>query len=213
MTTFQIEPLTKERLDCAFALTTEVFAASSSLHAVLSVDLHLYQTSLRPAFEAMVQEGLSLVATDAKGQMLGALIATDLHATLRDPAPSGPYAQISALTQTLTQIYRAQRAFGPGEVLLVDMAAVHPDARGLGIYRALRQHLEDRLHKTHWHYVVGELSSVATQKLVLEKMGHRSAAEIAFDRFEWNGTRPFAYITSPPSIILAEGALGSAAPA
>ncbi|MEL7206595.1 MAG: hypothetical protein AAGL19_20610 [Pseudomonadota bacterium] len=207
MPRFHIEPLTKERLDCAFTLTTEAFAASSSLHAVLSVDLHLYQTSLRPAFEAMVQEGLSLVATDAKGQMLGALIATDLHATLRDPAPSGPYAQISALTQTLTQIYRAQRAFGPGEVLLVDMAAVHPEARGLGIYRALRQHLEDRSHKSQWHYVVGELSSVATQKLVLEKMGHRTAAEIAFESFEWNGTRPFVSITSPPSIILAEGAL------
>ena len=207
MTRFQIELLTKERLDCAFALTTEVFAASSTLHAALGVNLRLYQTSLRPAFEAMVQEGLSLAATDAKGQMLGALIATDLHATLRDPAPSGPYPQISARTQALTQTYRAQRAFGPGEVLLVDMSAVHPDARGLGIYRALRKHLEDRSHKTHWHYVVGELSSMVTQKVVLEKMGHRTAAEIAFERFEWNGTRPFASITSPPSIILAEGML------
>ena len=42
---------------------------------------------------------------------------------------------------------------------------------------------------------------------LLEKMGHRTAAEIAFERFEWNGTRPFASITSPPSIILAEGML------
>ena len=53
----------------------------------------------------------------------------------------------------------------------------------------------------------GELTSSATQKVVLEKMGHRKCAEIAFAEFTLNGTRPFASITEPQTVILAEETL------
>ncbi|MEO0370643.1 MAG: hypothetical protein AAF231_04220 [Pseudomonadota bacterium] len=201
-----------ERIDAslqnaAFMLATEVFATSSSLHTALGVDLETYRTALRPSFENMVAENLSLAALSAQGKLLGCLIATDMHATESDTQPTGPYAAISALTQKLGQIYRAHRRFGPGEVLLVDMALTHPDARGLGLYRHLREDIASIARDAGFHSVVGELSSPATQHVVMTEMGHRKIAEIAFREFAWNGTRPFSAITSPPSVILAEGTL------
>ena len=49
--------------------------------------------------------------------------------------------------------------------------------------------------------------SSATQKVVLEKMGHRKRAEIAFAEFTLNGRLPFAMITDPKTVILAEETL------
>jgi len=43
--------------------------------------------------------------------------------------------------------------------------------------------------------------------VVLEKMGHRKSAEIAFAEFTLNGRLPFAAITDPKTVILAEETL------
>ncbi|MEM6586872.1 MAG: hypothetical protein AAF641_00355 [Pseudomonadota bacterium] len=207
MTEFSITPVTPDQFDEAFDLVTEVFAQSSSLHAALDVALAPYRQGLRPSFKAMVSRNLSLAARTTDGRMLGCLIATDMYATLSDAPPSGPYPEIAALTRSLTQTYHKQHALGPGEVLLVDMAATHPDARGLGTYQAMREHIQPIARAAGFRAIVGELSSAATQHVVLTKMGHRKVAETHFQGFEWNGTRPFQSITSPPSIILAEGRL------
>ena len=175
----------------------------STLHKALGVDLSTYRKNLRPSFEAMVAQGLSFLAMDGD-RCIGAIIATDLLDTITETPADTP---VAALTQSLTQTYLATRSPARGEALLVDMAAVHPDAQGLGVYPALRAALHDAARQKGWRYVVGELSSPATQAVVLGKMGHTKMAEIAFKDFEWNGTRPFAAITSPPSIILAEGRL------
>lgn len=201
---FTLQPLAASRRAEAFDLVTEVFVHGSTLHKALSLDLATYRADLRPSYEAMVAQGLSFVALDDTGRILGAIIATDLLDTLSDtPAETA----VSALTQSLTQAYLSHRPIGAGKALLVDMAAVHPDARGQGVYPALRGALHEAARENGWRYVVGELSSVATQAVVLGKMGHSKIAEIAFSDFEWNGARPFAAITSPPSIILAEGRL------
>ena len=55
--------------------------------------------------------------------------------------------------------------------------------------------------------MIGELSSVATQHVVLNRLQHRSVAEIRFDTFEYAGGYPFRGISDPPSIVLAEGDL------
>lgn len=204
MTQFSITPLSLAHIERAFDLTTKVFAQSSSIHAALSVNMDAYRASLRPSFETMVAQNLSLAACDTDGGLLGCLIATDLQLALTQSAPNGPYPEIGALTQELMHRYLAHRQVSPGETMLVDMAAVHPKARGLGVYKALRTHVQDTALKSGWHAIVGELSSAATQHVVLDQMGHRNVAELMFADFEWRGTRPFAKITSPPSIILAE---------
>ncbi|MEM1302243.1 MAG: hypothetical protein AAGH17_06660 [Pseudomonadota bacterium] len=207
MTAFDIKPITTRTREAAFRLATEVFARSSSVHAALNVDLETYRTFLQPFFNTMVSQNLSLAAFDRSQNMLGCLIATDMFDTTEDAAPSGPYPQIGALTQALSQRYQRHRTVNAKDVVLVDMAAVHPDATGMGVYKALRAHLERAARNAGWRYVVGELSSVATQHVVLQTMGHRNVAEISFEDFTWNDEKPFRHVTSPRSIILAEGTL------
>ncbi|MEL7254007.1 MAG: hypothetical protein AAGL23_07520 [Pseudomonadota bacterium] len=155
----------------------------------------------------MVAQNLSLTVEDPDGTLLGCLIVTDLHGTLADAPPAGPFPEIAALTHRLTQSYARSRDVQPGQIALVDMAAVHPDARGSGVYMFMRKAIQARLKAAGWRFVVGELSSLATQNVVLEKLGHRNVAEINFSEFKWNGTHPFRAITSPPNLILAEGTL------
>ena len=87
------------------------------------------------------------------------------------------------------------------------MAAVLPAHTGKGIYQALRTEISIRAKSLGYKYIIGELTSTATQKVVLEKMGHRKSAEIAFAEFTLNGRLPFATITDPKTVILAEETL------
>ena len=115
------------------------------------------------------------------------------------------YAPIAAVTSHLESIYRCQRQISAGEVALVDMAAVHPDYAGQGVYRALRMALTTLGFARGYSYITGALSSVVTQGLVLNHLQHRNCAELVLADFIYEGKRPFAAIKTPPKIILAEG--------
>ena len=204
---FDIKPLGRDLLDPAFDLATEVFAAQSTVHRALGIELDAYRAYLRAPFEAMVDEGLSLVATHSSGTVVGCMIATDFHTCLTVKQTPLPFAPLVALTTALCKDYSKIRRSSPGTALLVDMGAVAPEAQAQGIYSALRRAVHSRAITKGYHRVMGELSSAQTQHVVLEKMGHKAVAEIAFDRFEWAGTKPFRNIHDPPKLILSEGML------
>ena len=87
------------------------------------------------------------------------------------------------------------------------MAAVLPAHAGKGIYQALRTEISIRAKSLGYKYIIGELTSTATQKVVLEKMGQRKSAKIAFAEFTLNGRLPFATITDQKTVILAKETL------
>jgi len=88
------------------------------------------------------------------------------------------------------------------------MAAVKQSAAGLGAYRAMRKFLTPVAHRRGFRFILGELSSAATQHVVLNQMGHRNMAEVDFTSFKFERSRPFSSITHPSKIIMAEGRLG-----
>ena len=204
-----IQPLGAELAPAAFDLATSVFVAGSTLHQALGITLEAYRTYLHNGFQQMVQEGLSVVAQDKKtGEVLGCLIVTDFHAHLHPTPPQdAAFSPLAALTAALVAKYRTQRSIDPGEVILVDMGAVSPAARGLGLYKSMRQAAHQRAQTRGFTHVVGELSSAATQAYVLGHLGHQNIAEVPFQSFEHNGTHPFYRITDPQCLVLAEGRL------
>jgi len=109
------------------------------------------------------------------------------------------------VTSQLAAIYRHRRHIVAGEVALVDMAAVNPIYAGQGGYRALRMALAAHAYDRGYRYVVGELSSTVTQRLVLDQLHHKNRAELVLADFIYDGKRPFAAIPTPAKIILAEG--------
>ncbi len=87
------------------------------------------------------------------------------------------------------------------------MAAVPPAHADEGIYQALRTEISIRAKSLGYKYIIGELTSTATQKVVLEKMGQRKSAKIAFAKFTLNDRLPFATITDQKTVILAKETL------
>lgn len=205
----EIVPIKDPYLPQAFALATEVFATQSTLHRALNVNLEAYRTYLAPSFDAMVAEKLSVVAVAPETQtVLGVMIATDFHHQFApQSAAPDPFAPLQALTAELTRLYRRKYSITPGQVALVDMAAVATSANGHGLYRKMRTALHASAKHQGFEAVVGELSSAATQHVVLDRLGHQKIAEVTFASFEFEGKRPFETITDPARIILAQGQL------
>ena len=114
------------------------------------------------------------------------------------------YDQISALFEELEAIYLQTRQIAAGDALLVDMAAVPSAHAGKGIYKPLRTEISILAKSIGYKYIIGELTSSATQNVVLEKMVHRKRAKIAFAELTLIDGLPLASITDSKTVILAE---------
>ena len=207
--TIDVRPLEANHQDAAFDLATRVFVQGSTLHQALGIGLTQYRSYLAASFARMVGEGLSYCAVDGRtGELVGCLIVTDFHGQSGTTGPSDPpFAPIEALTAELAGRYRKHRRIGPGEAVLVDMGAVSTAAGGQGIYQRLRRAAQERARDIGYRWVLGELSSAATQHFVLDRLRHRKLTEVFFDSFQHDNGFPFRDITDPPSVILAEGEL------
>lgn len=205
----EILPLTQERSVDAFALACEVFVAGSVLHRATQVSLKEYQAYMAVPFEAMREQGFSLVAQDMSNrQIIGCLLAADYlrpkQNVTRVPASLEP---IAALLQQLEGSYRNIRSPKPGDCMLVDMVVVSPLVQGLGIYRRLREAVQPLACAAGFKWIVGELSAAATQHVCVGRLGHRVCTEIDYDSFVYQGRKPFAVISEPRSIQLVEAEL------
>ncbi|WP_170476497.1 hypothetical protein [Ruegeria arenilitoris] len=199
----------QEHLESAFDLATRVFVASSTLHRALGIELNEYQDYLRRPFEKMVEEGLSVAATDLRSnKLVGCLIVTDFTSLpTKNPALAQRFAPMLALTAELCRRYELKRKVSVGDAALVDMGAVSAEAIGQGIYQQMRNAAHEVARNKGYKIALGELSSAATQRVVLNKLMHSKMAEIQFADFQFSGEYPFSAIKEPPSIILSEGAL------
>ena len=179
---FDICRLDDRWCEAAFDLATEVFVRHSSLHLAVGATLSSYRAYVAADFYRDVLDGLSLVAIDRlSNTLIGVLLVRDFIKPASVPIND------------------------PREVALVDMAAVNPIYAGQGVYRALRMALVAHAYDCGYRYVVGELSSTVTQRLVLDQLHHKNRAELVLADFIYDGKRPFAAIPTPAKIILAEG--------
>ena len=69
------------------------------------------------------------------------------------------------------------------------------------IYRAMRLEVNNVALRHKYKYVVGELSSAVTQKVLLREMEHSSVVEIRYQTFLHQGYYPFASIEEPRAIV------------
>jgi len=204
-----IERMTSEHAAKAFNIACDVFVNASVLHTAVGVTLEDYRRYMHTPFNAMQKQGLSLVAIDSRSnEIIGCLVACDYADQATNSIETPPVLRpVNALLCDLETRYRANRQINPGEYMLVDMAAVKPAARGLGLYSELRLAAHRIGQQSGFKRVVGELSSAATQHLCFNRLGHHICAEIHYASFEYSNHKPFASISEPPSIMLAEGKL------
>ena len=201
--------LERVHLDEVFDLATRVFSENSTLHQALGITLEAYRDYLHRSFIAMVEEKLSVVARDKQqDRIIGCLIVSDFYHQLEPCHDAlGVFSPLAALTQSLCKQYIQHRAIGSGEAVLVDMGAVSSAFIGKGVYQQMRKTAQEHAKLMGFRFVIGELSSVSTQHVVLNKLGHEKVAEVFFKDFAFEDSFPFASIEEPQSIILAEGVL------
>jgi len=205
----EITRLTTENADDALTLACNVFTDASVIHAAVGVTTAEYRDYMRIPFEAMWRQGLSLIAIDREtNELIGCLIACDYGMQAQIPANvPDKLKPVSALLNKLENRYREYRSVRPRQAMLVDMAVVKPTSRGGGIYRRLRETAHQLGRDAGFKWVVGELSSRATQHLCVDSFGHKVVAEIDYASFYYMEKAPFANIKNPPSILLVEGQL------
>ena len=205
----EISLLKAEDADAAFDVATQVFVEGSTLHQALGISLDDYRKYLKDPFSSMIAEGLSVVANDSStGEVLGCMIVTDFRNQFEAGATQNEkFLPLSSLTLDLCQQYFKGHPPSVGDAILVDMGAVSPAARGLGLYKQMRNKVHAHARQLGFKRVVGELSSAATQHHVLHQLHHKPIAEVKFADFEFNGTYPFRSITEPESIVLSLGDL------
>ena len=207
--TIEIHPLTPISQQAAFDLVSEVFVNASTLHKALNINLEEYRPYLQASFDEMASSGLSVAAIDTKtNDVIGCLIACDFYRHIHAKSTAAEkFAPLSALSKALCHSFIKQRSPKAGNIALLDMAAIAPAYLGQGIYQEMRKFVHMTAKKLGFQSVIGELSSAATQHFVLNKLGHIKRAEVSFEHFDNNGTKPFQSIQEPKSIILAEGEL------
>ncbi|KAG1702943.1 Agmatinase [Nymphon striatum] len=111
----------------------------------LDIGLNDYRKYLRRSFEAMIAEGLSVVAIDQDNEeVIGCLIVSDFHRHI-SPSFNGDskFAPLAALTSELCAQYQLYRSINSGEAILVDMGAMSSNASGKGIYQQMRSFVQE----------------------------------------------------------------------
>jgi len=196
----------------AFLFVSEVFATRSTLHRAINIEIDLYRDYLKAGYQQAIDQGLSIVAVDESEQEIcGVLIAKDIIAknimvsdTTAQVLQAEKLLPITKLSQKLDEIYFARRQINLGDAVLVDMAAVSQHHGGLNIYKDMRLKAHSIAAQQGFKFVIGQLSSTKTQKIILSELGHRNCGEIVFSEFTCDGRHPFASIKNPKSIIISE---------
>jgi hypothetical protein len=210
-----IQPLVLADAEQALQFACREFVTESPVHRVVGVAYDEYLSYLRASFMTMAAEGLSFVAVDTEGaELAGCVLAGDfcpetnalLSEELQYEVPESMRA-IKALLNELERPYKQSVSNSSDEILIVDIAAVNRAARGQGLYRRLRLSAQGAAKERGFSRVVGELSSAATQRFCVEKLGHKIINEVAYKTFRFNDTLPFASIERPSTLQLVEGVL------
>ncbi len=201
-----VTELTKELSSQALALVCDEFSVHSPLHRALDIAGIEYLAYLSPQWRnyAFGDQSIALMALNVTtNELIGCLIAIPYDSQLvhfdKTPTRLRP---ITALLRQLEQDYERLRSRQSAGALLVDIAVVKDDLKGNGYYKQLRSAVQQKAREAGFGCVLGELSSVVTQHVCVQKMGHKVLAEIKYADFMFEGAYPFAVIEEPASIQL-----------
>jgi len=206
---YSILPLDKRFHSLALEFVCRQFVAESPLHSAVGIAYEEYVDYLREPFASMVAADMSFVALDrVTSELIGCLIVGDFTTT-HEYSSAEPVAikPIKQLIAELEEAYRQHRLVLPGQVALVDIAVVAASVRKQGVYRQLRAVSHDAAIEKGFKWIVGELSSAATQYYCVEKLRHQVICEVNYHAFCYQGSYPFRSISEPDCIQLVEGVL------
>ena len=210
---WKIDSLDAHYSNAALELICNEFCTNSTLHRAVGLKRPEFRQSMSQGWENTIKRSpvTPLVAIDTNtDRVIGCMIPEHFPADFSgiDKLPS-KRRSIALLLQALEEKYFRTHPNNEtnDRLILIDLAVVSRAHSGLGIYQELRQTMHVNAKEAGYQSIVGELSSAATQRVCVEKFGHRVMAEIDFKSYSEGPRQPFISIAEPPTIQLVVGEL------
>lgn len=215
-----IETLHKDRVGEAASVLASCFVQHNPLHKALRIDQIRYQQHLVRLLQSLQQTNAGNIAhsfvacenneeKNEEATILGVIVGFDFNLNITIE-PARELAPLFTLLRALSRPWALKQKPANGDYFLVDMAAVASHASGLGIYQALRQRVTESARDAGFSFIIGELSSTATQHVLVEKADHEVVNEINIASFAHGDGQPFKDVKSPATVQLVISRIHSA---
>lgn len=198
------EIVDKSQAGAAIELIARVFSRDEPLAVTVGQTRAEFTAMLGIFLPAAIPDALTMGAFDEQ-KLVGIALTTAFSFT---PPPeiegtSPNYPPIGALIEALERDYERQNAERLDRCAHIHMLALDDAARGLGVAQALVQATTENACAKGFDAMLSDATNPTSQQ-VFAKQGFETRNEIRYDRFEHEGTTPFAAIANLGAIRLVE---------
>jgi len=182
----------------------EVFSRSDPLAVAIGMTAEELRTFVMMFGTKAIAEGLTIIARERSGQLVGAMFSDDF-ATPPPDLENLPesFAPVGALLEVLDEEYRGAQMITMGSHAHLIMLAVSPVMSGKGIAQNLVKFCIENAVKRGYQFAVTEATGPVSQH-IFRKLGFRERSMVSYKDFRFNDRPVFASIESPKGTMLME---------
>lgn len=204
---FVFELLTSQDKERLVECVQECFPApqGETMANVLELTPQRYLKFTEMVCNKAVEDGLTFVAKNAEGGIIGFCIAEDFVSA---PRYSGcdldsRFTALFAILEDLEARYLSDRQIEANEVLHLYMLGVRTEYCRQGVGRELLAGMLHFARENGFSYAVAEATGTASQK-ILKRMGFEVRAAVPYVSFTLEGKQPFSTLKSPEACLFVE---------
>ena len=185
----------------------EVFSRSDPLGVAIGMTEEELQAFVLVFGTKAVTEGLTIIARERSGRLVGAMFSDDL-ATPPPDFENLPvsFAPVGALLERLDEEYLRTQTIVVGSHAHLNMLAVLPALAGGGIAQNLVKICMENAAMRGYQFVVTEANGPVSQH-IFSKLGFRERCTLSYKDFRFDDRFVFASIESTKGIMLMEANL------
>jgi len=187
-------------------MLTETFCRNDPIEVAMQVTHDEFRAMIKPELEAVIDNGLSVVARDRdSGRLVGALLAADILAETVDSRGkvSQKFDPISEIARDFHHFYLNTHALQVGHCLYLFVLGIHTDFFGLGFGKMLtREALTNARSKGYQSALSLTTNSVSTH--LLKNFMFEPIKTQEYQTYKFRGQAVFSSITDHPGVNLME---------
>lgn len=199
-----IEVLKPQHVAGATACIAATFAKGEPMSQLLGISLEEFTHFARLFIEKTAQEGLSVVAVNEQGKVIGVTVAEDY--TTDPPAGletiSEKFNPIFALLEALGEQYTSRYDVAPGTHYHIFMCGVYQEYANQRLAQKLNLFAENIARERGYKATICEATGRISQFVCFHQLGMESVDEIDYHTFQLAGERVFSEITSVDSCVV-----------
>ena len=182
----------------------EVFSRFDPLGVAIGMTAEELQAFVVVFGPKAVAEGLTIIARERSGRLVGAMFSDDF-ATPPPDLENLPvsFAPVGALLESLDEEYRHTQTIVVGSHAHLNMLAVLPARAGMGIAQNLVKICMENAAKRGYRFAVTEANGPVSQH-IFRKLGFRERFTVSYKDFRFDDRPVFASIESTKGTMLME---------